>query len=248
MRIPILPLSLVLVAGIFFYTAFQGNRTVLEATDERPMLAFATATDLAAQAQGNAVRYRKDLGRWPQTFGDVNLDQDWMGRHRGIDSIRYGSDGAVLVSLDAATNGPATLIAWTPREDGERVLWDCESDLAEISRHIEGCTPADKARLAELESGAEGDETAADEEQIELAGLDERCQAMGKVAYASAKARSEGEDLETFIRQPVVAFVDDPKLREDLEALARWLYQSPARSPNATQRDVLQRYKCLESS
>ncbi len=87
----------------------------------------------------------------------------------------------------------------------------------------------------------------ADGTQPELAGLDERWQAMGQVAYASAQARSEGEELETFIRRPVVAFVDDPKLRADLEALARWIYQSPARTPNATQRDVLRRYKCLKS-
>jgi hypothetical protein len=247
LRIPILPLSLVLVAGIFFYTALQGNRSVLEATDERPMLAFATATDLAAQAQGNAVRYWRDLGRWPQTFADVNLDQDWMSRHRGIDSIRYGRDGAVLVSLDAATDGPATLIAWTPREDGERILWDCESDLADIATHIEDCTVADQATLVELEADSAGDDPAPDAEPMELAGLDERCQAMGAVAYGAARARSEGEELDTFISRPVVAFVDDPNLRAELEALARWVYESPVRTPNAMQRDVLQRYRCLKS-
>jgi hypothetical protein len=241
-RIPMLPFSLVLVVGGLLYAAFNMNRDLLEVTDERPMLAFATARDLATTAQSNAVRYWRELGRWPQSLADVNLDEQWMSRHRGIESIRYGADGTVRVGLSSASNGPATLIVWTPRQYGERMLWDCESDLPEIGKHIEGCVAVDAATLANSAAAAPSEDA-----QIEVSDLSERCQALGKVAYAAAQARDTGDPLETFIRRPVVAFVDDQKLRGDLESLARWVYESTPRTANATQRDVLRRYRCTAS-
>lgn len=243
MRIPMIPgVVLVLVAGLLLYAAFHVNRQVLEVTDERPKLAFASATDLAASMKGSAIHFREQLGRWPTALADANLDEQWMNAHRGIDSVSYGPNGAVRVHLDAAIDGPATWIVWTPRDHGERVIWDCASDHPGIASIIHDCVTAAMPTLATAgparESGGEA---------IEVPGLNERCQALGKVGFAAARARDEGDPVDNFVRRPVVAFVDDPKLRAELEATARWVYASPAQSPAATQREVLTQYRCHAS-
>jgi hypothetical protein len=238
-----IPGVLILAIGaVLLYAAFHVNREVLVITDERPKLAFATATGLAVSMQGSAVRYRQRLGRWPATPADVNLDEKWMSAHRGIESVSYGANGSVHAHLSAAIDGPATWIVWTPRDHGERVLWDCASDHPGIAKILDGCVTADASMLAmsELEDTSEG-------RYVDVPGLDERCQALGKVGYAAAKAREEGDPIQVFVRRPVVAFVNDEKLRAELEDLARWVYASPARAPSATQREVLTQYRCKAS-
>jgi hypothetical protein len=240
-RLPMIPVALLLVIAILLYVAFHGNRQVLEATDERPKLAFATANDLAKSMQVAAVRYRGQLGRWPATPADVNLDERWMNAHRGMESITYGANGTIRAHLRAASDGPATWIVWTPRQHGDEVIWDCKSDQPEIATKLEGCTAADSAQLASVAPVASDPGR---DEAVEVSGLSERCQALGKVGHAAARARAEGVPVEDFIRQPVVAFVDDRKLRDELEEAARWVYTGVARAPSATQRVILTQYRC----
>src|SRR5580765_135095 len=91
MRIPMIPGVLVLVVGALLYFAFHANRQKLEITDERPRVAFAAALDLASSMKGSAIHYREQLGRWPTTLADANLDEQWMKAHRGIEAVAYGS-------------------------------------------------------------------------------------------------------------------------------------------------------------
>jgi len=234
-----IPGVLVLVVGALLYVAFHANRQVLEVTDERPRVAFASALDLASSMKGSAIHYREQLGRWPTTLADANLDEQWMKAHPGIESVAYGSGGAVQVHLSAALDGPATWLVWTPRVRGERILWDCTSDRADIAKVLPDCAAADGPALALAEPV-----TAHVSGPADVPGLDERCQALGKVGYAAARARAEGDSVEVFIRRPIVAFVDDSKLRSELEDLARWVYTTHEQTPSAMQREVLTQYRC----
>jgi hypothetical protein len=241
MRIPMIPVALLLVVAFLLYLAFHGSRRVLEATDDRPKLAFATANDLANPLKVGAVRYHQQLGRWPQTPSDVNQDAKWMSGHRGVESVGFGPDGAVRVHLRAASDGPATWLIWTPRERGDQVIWDCASDHAEIAKVLPGCVAADAATLAGSAPAAADREP---DDPVEVPGLSARCQALGKVGHAAARARADGVLIDDFVRAPVVAFVDDASLRKELEEAARWVYRSAAEAPGASQRSVLTMYRC----
>lgn len=233
------PAAIALFGAGALYLAFQGNRQVLEATDERPVRAFATASDLAASLRGSAEHYHDDLGRWPDSIADLNLDGKWMRAHRGIESIALGDDGTVRIGVAAAHDGPAAVFAWTPRQRGDRVLWDCRSDLPDAGAHVRDCEAATREEL-EIVAPPE-DRTPA---EAAVTGLDERCQQLGTVGYEVARARAAGEPLDSVIRGPTFTFVEDAQRQDELVALARWIYESPPRTANATQREVLNQYRC----
>jgi hypothetical protein len=239
MRIPVFPATLVLLGGAALYAAFHTNKQVLEVTDERPRLAFATAVDLAASAKGNAERYFRDLGLWPEELTDVDLDGKWMNAHRGIESIGFAAGGAVRVQLAPATDGPAALVVWTPGWHGERLIWDCASDFPKIAEHIEGCQPVNHA---ELVPGGPADTGAAT-----IAGLSDPCQKLGKVAHGAARAHADGKLVNDFLRDDLIVFTDDDTERAKLEEVARRVYDGPARSANAARRQALRDYRCLHS-
>ncbi len=83
-----------------------------------------------------------------------------------------------------------------------------------------------------------------DDEEVDVSRLDERCAAIAATAAESADAIESEVPFEEFLRRPVVAFVSDPSLRIELEGLARRLYDRPAASPLAAQRDALREARC----
>jgi hypothetical protein len=239
MRIPVLPATLLLLGGGLLYSAFHTNKRVLEVTDERPRLAFPTATDLAASAKASAERYFRELGIWPEDPADVDLDTRWMNAHRGIESVGYDAGGKVRVQLAPATDGPAALIVWTPGFHGDQIVWDCVSDYPKVADHIEGCRVASHAELAA--AGATDTATAT------IAGLSEPCQKIGKLAHAAANARADGKLIVDFLRNPLIVFTDDEAERAKLEEVARRVYEGPARNANSTRRNILRDYRCLQT-
>jgi hypothetical protein len=246
MRVPFLPAALALSAAALLYSAYHANQAMLRASEERPLLAVAMAKNLGELARSRAETFHARTGRWPQSLAEAGLDGRWMRSHRGIESVRYGAAGTVRIVLDAASDGARASVVWTPSARGGQTHWDCESDLAELAQRIAPCRPVGTAQLTELPSAEPVSPlaTAADEGPLDLAGLDARCEAIGKVGYAAALARAAGDPADVFVRRPVVAFTEDAALREELEQAARWIYAAGPAAPRDAERAVLSQHRC----
>jgi hypothetical protein len=81
-------------------------------------------------------------------------------------------------------------------------------------------------------------------EDADLSQLDERCAAIADVATASIEALEADIPIEEFMRRPLIAFVNDPTLRTELERLARSLYDRPNEPSSAAVRDALRDADC----
>jgi hypothetical protein len=97
---------------------------------------------------------------------------------------------------------------------------------------------APPSRAANTEASQDGDE------QLDLSQLNERCAAIAEVVTAGIEAVESDVPLEEFLRRPLVAFVNDPALRTELELLARDLYGRPRGSPSGALRDELRGAHC----
>jgi hypothetical protein len=82
------------------------------------------------------------------------------------------------------------------------------------------------------------------EDDLDLSQLDERCAAIAEVVTAGSEARESDVPLEEFLRRPLIAFVNDPALRTELERLARDLYDRPKGSLSAAVHQTLRDAGC----
>lgn len=99
----------------------------------------------------------------------------------------------------------------------------------------------DDRELAAAPAAGNGDEA---RDVVDLSQLDERCTAIAAVASTSVDAIETDIPLEEFLRRPVIAFVNDPALRSELEQAARGLYERPPASVPGAQRDALVQARC----
>lgn len=95
--------------------------------------------------------------------------------------------------------------------------------------------PADEAPVATQDA----------EDEVDLSQLDERCAAIAATSAASADAAASGVSLDEFVRRPVVAFVNDPALRSELELVARRRYDATPETQATAQRAALRDARCL---
>jgi hypothetical protein len=103
------------------------------------------------------------------------------------------------------------------------------------SADVPRVAPADDATAVTQDSQAD----------VDLSQLDERCAAIAATAAASAEAVESGVSFDEFVRRPVVAFVNDPALRSELELVARRRYEETPESPATAQRDALRDGRCF---
>jgi hypothetical protein len=82
------------------------------------------------------------------------------------------------------------------------------------------------------------------DDDLDLSQLDERCAAIAEVVTAGREALESDVPLEEFLRRPLIAFVNDPALRTELERLAGNLYDRPPGSSSAALRDALRDADC----
>ncbi len=83
---------------------------------------------------------------------------------------------------------------------------------------------------------------AVEREDDDLPEMDERCTTIATVVTDAEQAIDAGVPLEEFVRRPLIAFVDDPALRSELESLARDRYKT---TPAMARLDVLREARCL---
>jgi hypothetical protein len=239
MRIYVGLALLLLMTAVLFYTGYRSNKLVLASNDARGGPPYAVASQMARKVQAEAERYHHDLGRWPDSLQDLELDAKSTAAQAGIERISFGSEGAMRFDLTSPAGSAA--IVWTPTLQDDEVHWQCVTDRDDARRVIAECRKRAFGAMAPIAAPP------ADREESEIAvpGLEARCQLLGRAGYAAAQARAAGDTLDTFVHRPIVAFQDDASVREDLKSLAKWVYDAPARSPSATQRDALRRNRCL---
>ena len=83
------------------------------------------------------------------------------------------------------------------------------------------------------------------DDDLDLSRLDDRCAAIAEVVTASIEALESDVPIEEFLRRPLIAFVNDPALRSELERVARSLYERPSPSAPAARREALLRARCF---
>jgi hypothetical protein len=109
-------------------------------------------------------------------------------------------------------------------------------------------SPVKTPRDAEVDAGnalaMQTPVEAQDDETPDIAELGERCTAIAAAATAACDARYADEPYDEFIRRPVVAFVDDPALRRELERVARNVYEGPSASAASARHEALLDARC----
>jgi hypothetical protein len=240
-RFHVIPAFVLLAGAALFYTSYKSNKALLRTPNVRPEPAYAAAGEMAGTLRSGAERFHHDLGRWPDTLEDLNLDATSLRPRPSTESIRLGAAGEIQILLKQAGDAVPLAVTWTPRILGEKYVWDCATDSQEATRRLTAC--------ANVEPGARtiGSPPAdRSESQIDVPDLDEKCQMLGRIAYAAARARRVGDSYDLFIHRPMVAFEDDADRRETMKTWARWTFDSPPRTPSASQREALRQARCLK--
>ena len=241
MRSVIGPALLLLMTAGLLYTSFHTNKRILATAITPPRAVQSAALAMARDLQTRAAAFHADLGRWPDTPQDLDVDAQRLIANNAIQSLRFDAAGALIVVLkDAGGRFPATL-AWTPRLTDERVEWACRTNAEETTATAMAC-----ARSAAEELAVGAAPSARSDREVAVPGATETCQRLGRIAYAAAQAREAGDSLDTFAHRPLIAFIDDPRQRDESKAWAQRVYEAAPQSPGATQRAAMREHRCFD--
>jgi hypothetical protein len=241
MRSVIGPALLLLMTAGLLYTGFHTNKRVLATTLAAPRAAPAAMRTAVRDLLSRAAAFHADLGRWPDAPEDLEIDAQRFRTQSDVKSLRFTDSGDIVIDLNETAAGIPALAAWTPRTTDDRVDWFCRTNASQATATALAC---EKLAAAELAVGASPQ--GRPDSEVAVTGVNERCQRLGRIAYAAAVARQAGDSLDTFTHRPLIAFVDDPEQRSESRVWAQRIFQAPPQSPGASQRTAMREQHCFK--
>jgi hypothetical protein len=252
MRNGIVPVVLFLGAAVLAYFIFLGGLANMGVSQRNYAVALHSAADLGMWGRSKAEAFRHDMRRWPDSLDDVEFDLQWVKAHPGIAEFRYAPGGAVYVALSTDPGKPAPRILWTPKDAAgtytDSIDWDCVADFAAVSKFVPACRIVDADALKTPPAIEAADPTDENPKIPTVPGMNARCQVIGRAAYAAALARGQDDTLETFQQSNFYTSQYGSPNYDEMTKTVQWVYDSPRRSPGASQHQALRSHLCRSAN